>query len=422
MTEIARIKSLSKYFQHSTLYFYVLTDFEGVGIYGNSLFTEKINHAHPGIAGFSFTAIITEGSIARYRNALREIISKPARPVNVDLYHEFTPGSFTLVRWELQAFPGAGNTSECVQYVGVPVNLIKETQTATGDNKVSEQERYQAYEMSAQALWRMELEVAASINWPPDQIISHCRRYGYIAECNEHMAKLYGFAGCNEMTGTRFENIINLDNPKQVELLKNFVENGFTIRNVETEEHDVNGNRICFLSNMTGIVENGELKRVWGTQQDITDQKKAEEDRLRNELFYRNLIGDALDGILLTDINGIISFASPSVERILGYRAEELVQTHAFDYVHPDDYKEAMEAFENEVRMEPEIKYIDIRLRTKQGQWLYCNVRGHNMLYNPYVGRMAVYFHDDSRRKATEDKLRESEKRLRSLEKKKNDS
>ena len=171
---------------------------------------------------------------------------------------------------------------------------------------------------------------------------------------------------------------------------------------------------------MTGIVENGELKRVWGTQQDITDQKKAEEDRVRNELFYRNLIGDALDGILLTDINGIISFASPSVERILGYRAEELVQTHAFDYVHPDDYQEAMEAFENDVRMEPVIKYIDIRLKTKSGEWLYCNVRGHNMLYNPYVGRMAVYFHDDSRRKETEDKLKESERQLRRLEKKKN--
>ena len=420
MTELARIKSLSKYFQHSTLFFYVLTDFEGVGIYGNSLFLDKIRDAYTDITGVSFSNTITEGVIARYRNALRQIVVKPATPVNVDLYHEFTPGSFTLVRWELQAFPGAGHNSECIQCIGVPVKLMKETQTVISEKKVSEQERYRAYEMSAQALWRMELEVPASIDWPEDQIFRHCRKYGYIAECNDHMAMLYGFKSSSDMTGTRLENIINLDNPKQVELLRSFIKNGFTIRNAEIEEHDVNGNRLCFLSNMTGIVENGELKRVWGTQQDITDQKKAEEDRVRNELFYRNLIGDALDGILLTDINGIISFASPSVERILGYRAEELVQTHAFDYVHPDDYQEAMEAFENEVRMEPVIKYIDIRLKTKSGEWLYCNVRGHNMLYNPYVGRMAVYFHDDSRRKETEDKLKESERQLRRLEKKKN--
>lgn len=419
MTELARIKSLSKYFQHSTQFFYVLTDFNGIGIYGNPHFIGKIKEEHNAIAGISFSSIIPEGDIARYRNALRQAIAKPATPVNVDLHHEFIRGSFTLVRWELQAFPNANDSTECIQYMGVPVKLMQDTEAISADRKISEQERYNAYEMSAQALWRMELEIPVSIEWSAEQIIQHCRRYGYIAECNDNMARMYGFKNSNDMTGSRLENIINLDNPKQLELFTNFLNNGFTIRNAEAEEHDINGNRLYFLSNMTGIVEEGKLKRVWGTQQDITEQKKAEEDRLRNELFYRNLIGDALDGILLTDINGIISFASPSVERILGYRAEELVQTHAFDYVHPDDFREAMAAFENEVKMEPVIKYIDIRLKTKYGEWLYCNVRGHNMLYNPYVGRMAIYFHDDSRRKATEDKLKESERRLRSFDKKK---
>lgn len=140
----------------------------------------------------------------------------------------------------------------------------------------------------------------------------------------------------------------------------------------------------------------------------------AEHQLMRSELFYRNLIGGSLYGILLTDSTGLITFVTPSVEKILGYHQSELVRTNAFSYVHPDDYKPAFTAFVNEVNMQPDVEqFIDIRLRTRDDRWIPCSVRGHNMLYNPYVGRIVIYFHDDTQRKKTEQALRESESRYR---------
>lgn len=43
--------------------------------------------------------------------------------------------------------------------------------------------------------------------------------------------------------------------------------------------------------------------------------------------------------------------------------------------------------------------------------------RGHNLLQNPYVKGMVVYFYDDTRRKQTEEALMESEKRFRNQDK-----
>lgn len=148
---------------------------------------------------------------------------------------------------------------------------------------------------------------------------------------------------------------------------------------------------------------------------DITEKKIAEEKLKESELFYRTLIADALDGMLLLDKDGGIDFASPSVKNVLGYNDNELVGKNGFDFVHPEDIPWAYESFQKEVSQKTEVNFITIRLLKNNGEWLWCNVRGHNLLKNPYVNRIVVYFHDDTLRKEAKDALQESEKKFRSL-------
>jgi PAS domain S-box-containing protein len=148
---------------------------------------------------------------------------------------------------------------------------------------------------------------------------------------------------------------------------------------------------------------------------DITDRKEIENKLQKSEKFYRTLISDSLDGIILLDGNGNISFSSPSVKNVLGFDSEEVIGLNGFEFVHPDDIAWAMESFQREVSENPEIKYIVIRLRKKSGDWVWCMVRGHNLLRNPYINSIVIYFHDDSLRKQAADALKESEKRFRAL-------
>lgn len=163
--------------------------------------------------------------------------------------------------------------------------------------------------------------------------------------------------------------------------------------------YDEAGNKIGFLS----------------IGRDITEKKITEEKLKESELFYRALIADSLDGMLLTDKSGIITFASPSVKNILDYEAEDIVGKNGFEFIHPEDVPWAIESFQREVKQETEVKFITIRLLKKDGQWLWCNVRGHNLLDNPYVNSVVIYFHDDTLRKQAKDALQESEIRFRSL-------
>ncbi|MBO9681916.1 MAG: PAS domain S-box protein [Flavisolibacter sp.] len=148
---------------------------------------------------------------------------------------------------------------------------------------------------------------------------------------------------------------------------------------------------------------------------DITEKKNTEEKLKKSELFYRALIADALDGMLLTDKNGTITFASPSIKNILEYEVDDVVGKNGFEFIHPEDIAWAFESFQREVKQNTEVKFITVRLRKKNGQWLWCNVRGHNLLDNAYVNSIVIYFHDDTLRKQAKDALQESEKRFRSL-------
>ncbi|HET7896773.1 MAG TPA: PAS domain S-box protein, partial [Flavisolibacter sp.] len=148
---------------------------------------------------------------------------------------------------------------------------------------------------------------------------------------------------------------------------------------------------------------------------DITDKQRAEDQLVKSEQFYRTLIADSLDLILLLNANGEITFTSHSITRILGYSEDEILNTNAFQYIHPEDLGWALQSFEREVEENPVIKFIVVRVLKKDGEWLSCMIRGHNLLTNPAVNAIAVYIHDDTPRKKATEALKESEKRFRTL-------
>lgn len=143
----------------------------------------------------------------------------------------------------------------------------------------------------------------------------------------------------------------------------------------------------------------------------LTVNNKAESLN-ESELFYRELVGHSLDGILLADEKGLMEFASASCKKILGFTAEELVTRSLFEFVHPEDKELAVTSFYNEVKKEPKQRFINIRLLQKDGHWLWCIVRGHNLTSNPTIGKILVYFNDDSLRINAEAALIESKIRF----------
>jgi len=89
----------------------------------------------------------------------------------------------------------------------------------------------------------------------------------------------------------------------------------------------------------------------------------------RSERHYRALIDNGSDLISILDASGVTRYASPSHERILGWRPEELVGTSAFDMLHPDDLAAVGEIFQHGVASGTSGHTAVFRSRHKDGSW-----------------------------------------------------
>ncbi|MBI5835335.1 MAG: PAS domain S-box protein, partial [Armatimonadetes bacterium] len=150
-----------------------------------------------------------------------------------------------------------------------------------------------------------------------------------------------------------------------------------------------------------------------GTVADITERRLAEEalraQRARQDKMVAN-IGDVL---VIIDQDGINRYKSPNIERLFGWKPEEVVGQPAFDNVHPDDVP-AGQAFIAALAGTPGASgTTEVRYRCRDGSYRWIAFTGTNLLHDPDIRGILGNYHDISERRAANEALRESEALLR---------
>lgn len=141
------------------------------------------------------------------------------------------------------------------------------------------EERYRTFiEQSSQGIWCMEFDEPIYTSLPVDEQVRRRYQYGYISECNTALARMYGHTSAEDMIGKRYQEFYGSSYDEQnLEAHQAFIDSNYQINNVESQEVDKEGNPTYFINNAVGIIEDEYLVRVWGTQTDITDRKRAEQ-------------------------------------------------------------------------------------------------------------------------------------------------
>ncbi len=128
---------------------------------------------------------------------------------------------------------------------------------------------------------------------------------------------------------------------------------------------------------------------------------------------FRALIEHAQDVVAVLALDGTILYESPSIERVLGYRPDEIVGLNAADLVHPVDLGPVGAALAGLVPTPGASTSLTYRCRHRDGSWRTLEAEGWNLTHEPAVGGVVVNARDVTERAAQEAALRESETRLR---------
>mgnify|MGYP000897121923 CR=1 FL=1 len=153
-----------------------------------------------------------------------------------------------------------------------------------------------------------------------------------------------------------------------------------------------------------------------GIIRDITERKEIERKLYKKEQQFRALAEQSTDIILLLNRDLIIIYKNQAFEKTLGYQTEELFVTHLFDYIHPDDVKKVSDIFHERFNDTNHfVTSLEVRIRHKEGSWRIFEAIGSNLVRDDVVEAAIINLRDITKRKQTEELLKQSEARYRLL-------
>jgi PAS domain S-box-containing protein len=169
---------------------------------------------------------------------------------------------------------------------------------------------------------------------------------------------------------------------------------------------------IVWVSETTRAVRDADGRVLFyeGILEDITARKQAVEELQRREEHYRRLLENITDVILILDAGGMIRYASPSIERGLGYDPAEVVGRQALEFVRPDERSRMAE----KLRQVGEASHVPVPVefpcRHRDGSWRITEAVGRQMPAAGGEPLTVVTLRDVTAGRQMEEQLRQSQK------------
>jgi PAS domain S-box-containing protein len=278
------------------------------------------------------------------------------------------------------------------------------------------EERYRAFiSQSTEGIWRLETDPPIPLSLPEDEMIEQFYKGTFIAECNEALAKMYGYSSVEDLVGARMLDLHGgpENYEKNIEGQRSFIRGGFRITDVETEEIDKGGNIKYFLNNAIGIIKDGYLLGGWGTQRDITGIKQAETELKRSKQLFEQLFVQNPLAAVYADADFRIIDVNPQFMEVFGFSKEEVFGKTINEIIVPKEKTTEASRFDEKTR-EVYISEETSRKR-KNGSIVHVSIyAGPIRVDGQTIGYIGLYNDITQRVRATQ-ALLESERNYKSL-------
>lgn len=229
-----------------------------------------------------------------------------------------------------------------------------------------------------------------------------------ILEFNRAAEDLFGYKK-NEVIGKGFD-ILYKSKSDLRELKEAFENEGKYIGEVINQRKD-GSQFISFLSANQLKDQEGKIIGSIGISRDITKQKEKEQE-------YENILDNATDIILTTDLKGFCTFINDAGRAQLGYQYREMIGKSIREFIFKEDFDMVSAFYKHQFEQKTSETYLEFRLNKKNGEVIWvgqvAKLLPSPINRNHIIGMQGIIRNIDERKRA-QNKLKKREASYREL-------
>ncbi len=247
-------------------------------------------------------------------------------------------------------------------------HFVSVVEDITERKRVEEQYRAFFTENVSPVFWT-EMKNPIPVDLPPEEQVDAIFREAYVKDISDSTARMYGTTR-EELLGEMvapwsFEGYQDRDSALH-QHYQRFVQSGYVSHAAEVHERTQDGRGVWLLMSIKGIVEDGHLVRVWGSQVDITQRKQAEQALRDSEENYRTLVEQAQDGIVILQ-DGKIRFLNAYLAALSGRTVEEMLDTPFESYLPADQAEKVVDRYQRRMKRKAVPSVYESAIEHKDG-------------------------------------------------------
>ncbi|MEI8204664.1 MAG: PAS domain S-box protein [Bacteroidota bacterium] len=232
-------------------------------------------------------------------------------------------------------------------------------------------------------------------------------------EVNNAFCDVTGYSR-SEVIGKTFRDINLWTNKDIRQLMKKILFEIGNVRNFEVEINKKDGTQGIMLISVEQVNIVGKAYLLIMANE-ITEQKKAEQELKESEAKFRSIAENLTDVIFVTDNKGIITYISPASLHVFGYKWEKMIGEFFGNYLSKEEEIRLFDVFQHSIQGGTPSKNILIKAIRKGGENFYADLSSSLIIHDGEVQGTLGLIRDITDRIKVEKELETHREKLEEL-------
>lgn len=231
---------------------------------------------------------------------------------------------------------------------------------------------------------------------------------------NNNAISVFGYSDSDFAKGMQFDQLFIEENAVKIRKCIKLIAKEKKLHSCERKAKKKDGTTFPALMHVAPILnEKQEFSGLRGIIIDISDRKEMEVLLKDSENKYRNIIENSNDPIWIGDTEGNIIFFNREAEKMFGYRIDELKNKKYEPLVAKEDLPRLKKIIASAFSGNPE--QFEVKIKKKDGELIDVWIKLNIIRTNGQVQGLIATGRNITEKKKSEELLKESEERYRSM-------